>query len=76
MWSWRLALDGVPVAVAARPYFRQREGHYNLGQFLAALVDADLDDLGGRGRTTRRATRRGERPAASWSGLRTAGRPA
>jgi hypothetical protein len=72
MWSWRLQLDGVPVAVAARPYFRQREGHYNLGQFLAALADADLDGLGVQGP----ATRRGERPAASWGGHRAAGRPA
>jgi len=64
MWSWRLELDGMAVAVAARPYYRQREGQYNLGQFLAALTDAELGDLGELGPTTRRD----ERPAAAWSG--------
>jgi hypothetical protein len=64
MWTWRLELDGSVVAVAARPYYRQREGQYNLSQFLAALADAALSDavLNDLGPTSRRD----ERPAATW----------
>jgi hypothetical protein len=58
MWLWRLELDGVAVAVAARPYFRQREGQYSLGQFLAALPE-----VGPVAQTP--MTRRHERPGAS-----------
>lgn len=36
-WSWRLSLDGRLVAVASRGYLRQRECHYSLRQFLAAV---------------------------------------
>jgi hypothetical protein len=61
MWSWRLELDGVPVAVAARPYHRQREGKYNLTRFLSALADAGLSELGPN-------TRRVERAAVTRSG--------
>lgn len=35
-WTWRLDLDGRPVAIAARSYQRRREAAFNLAQFLAA----------------------------------------
>ncbi|MGW7369048.1 hypothetical protein ACWGI8_37915 [Streptomyces sp. NPDC054841] len=41
-WTWRLELDGRAVAVAGRPYLRQRECQYNLSQFLAAVPVARL----------------------------------
>ncbi|MFC7219889.1 hypothetical protein ACFQLX_17210 [Streptomyces polyrhachis] len=44
MWAWRVALDKRLVAVAPRPYRRQREAQYNLGQFLAALPAAVLPE--------------------------------
>jgi len=37
LWGWRMDLDGELVAVAARLYRRQRECHYNLAQFTAAV---------------------------------------
>ncbi|MFI1394974.1 hypothetical protein [Streptomyces sp. NPDC020681] len=41
-WTWRVELEGQVVAVAGRPYLRQRECQYNLGQFLAAVPVAQL----------------------------------
>ncbi|GGJ12731.1 hypothetical protein [Streptomyces brasiliensis] len=41
-WSWRLEIDGRAAAVAGRPYQRQRDCQYNLGQFLNAVPVADL----------------------------------
>ncbi len=35
LWLWRLELEGQVLAVAARPYRRQRECQYNLAGFLA-----------------------------------------
>ena len=43
-WSWRLAVSGTPVAVAGRPYRRQRECAYNLNHFVAAVPDALITD--------------------------------
>ncbi|HEV2342956.1 MAG TPA: hypothetical protein VGS97_02580 [Actinocrinis sp.] len=43
-WSWRLAVSGTPVAVAGRPYHRQRECAYNLNHFVAAVPDALIAD--------------------------------
>ena len=43
-WSWRLAVSGTPVAVAGRPYHRQRECAYNLNHFVAAVPDAVIAD--------------------------------
>ena len=42
LWAWRLELDGRPVAVAARRYYRQRECQYNLAHFLTAVAIARL----------------------------------
>lgn len=70
MWIWRLELDGVAVAVAARPYFRQREGQYNLGQFLAALADVTPVDLTLMVRRHERpAVSPSKRPREGWVGL-------
>ena len=44
-WGWSLALDGETVAVSCRWYRREREGAYNLTQFLAAVPTAALSDL-------------------------------
>jgi hypothetical protein len=43
-WSWRLAVSGTPVAVAGRPYHRQRECAYNLNHFVAAVPYASIVD--------------------------------
>jgi hypothetical protein len=43
-WSWRLAVSGTPVAVAGRPYHRQRECAYNLNHFVAAVPGALIAD--------------------------------
>lgn len=43
-WSWRLHVDGVPVAVGGRSYVRQRECLDNLNQFLAAVRSAGFAD--------------------------------
>lgn len=42
LWGWRVELDGRPVAAAGRLYLRQRECHYSLTQFLAAVPNAKL----------------------------------
>ncbi|MFJ3903016.1 hypothetical protein [Streptomyces sp. NPDC090025] len=41
-WGWRLEIDQRPVAVSGRPYQRQRDCQYNLGQFLNAVPVAEL----------------------------------
>lgn len=41
-WSWRLEIDGRPVAVAGRLYQRQRDCQYNFGQFRNAVPVAQL----------------------------------
>jgi hypothetical protein len=43
-WSWRLVVSGTAVAVAGRPYHRQRECAYNLSHFVAAVPDARIAD--------------------------------
>ena len=43
-WSWRLAVSGTPVAIAGRPYHRQRECAYNLNHFVAAVPGAAIAD--------------------------------
>lgn len=43
-WSWRLDLDGLPVATSSRSYLRIRECHYNLERFLVAVPTADVVD--------------------------------
>jgi len=40
-WCWRLAADGVPVAVSSRSYHRQRECVYSLDHFMAAVELAE-----------------------------------
>jgi hypothetical protein len=42
LWGWRVELDGRPAAAAGRLYLRQRECHYSLTQFLAAVPKAKL----------------------------------
>lgn len=37
-WTWQVRLDDRLVAVSSRSYQRQREGRYNLDQFLAAIL--------------------------------------
>ncbi|GIF51174.1 hypothetical protein DFJ67_3358 [Asanoa ferruginea] len=41
-WTWRIELDGVPVAASSRSYLRTRECAYNLAKFLEALPTADI----------------------------------
>ena len=41
-WTWRMELDGVPVALSSRSYLRARECMYNLTRFLEALPDAEV----------------------------------
>jgi hypothetical protein len=41
-WTWRIELDGQPVAISGRSYLRVRECHYNLDRFLAAVAIADI----------------------------------
>ncbi|HET9653867.1 MAG TPA: hypothetical protein VFP72_00805 [Kineosporiaceae bacterium] len=68
-WTWRLDLDGAAVVVASRPYHRQREAQYNLGQFLACAAEAEVGEPGPPGPRT-------GRPAALRPGSsRGAGRP-
>ncbi|MET9729545.1 hypothetical protein ABZZ79_02435 [Streptomyces sp. NPDC006458] len=43
-WSWRLEIDGRAAAVAGRPYQRQRDCQYNLGQFVNAVPVAELTE--------------------------------
>jgi hypothetical protein len=43
-WTWRVELDGRDVATAGRSYQRQRECHYNLGLFLAAVPVALISE--------------------------------
>ncbi|MFF0199603.1 hypothetical protein [Streptomyces sp. NPDC005017] len=43
-WSWRLEIDGRAAANAGRPYQRQRDCQYNLGQFLNAVPVAELTE--------------------------------
>jgi hypothetical protein len=43
-WSWRLAANGRPIAIAGRPYHRQRECAYNLDHFVAAVPMARISD--------------------------------
>jgi hypothetical protein len=42
LWGWRLESGGRSVAVAGRLYLRQRECHYSLAQFVAAVPKARL----------------------------------
>ena len=44
LWGWRLELAGRPIAVSGRLYSRQRECHYNLAQFRAAVPTAVLSE--------------------------------
>ena len=44
-WVWRVYHEDHYVAIASRSYSRQRECHYSLGQFRAALPEAAADDL-------------------------------
>lgn len=41
-WSWRIELDGEPVAVSSRSYLRARECSYNLERFLEAVPKAEV----------------------------------
>jgi len=41
-WTWRVALDDLPVATSSRSYSRQREAAYNIAAFLAAVPLARL----------------------------------
>ncbi|WP_042398630.1 hypothetical protein [Streptacidiphilus carbonis] len=42
MWAWRIAVDEVAAAASGRAYRRQRECQYNLAQFLAGVLLAEL----------------------------------
>jgi len=51
-WSWRLDLDGHPVAVSWRTYLRHRECAYSLAHFIGAVPRAVVTSAscaGGRG---------------------------
>ena len=36
-WYWQASVDGVPLAISARPFDWRRDCEHNFGQFLAAL---------------------------------------
>jgi hypothetical protein len=42
LWGWVLSLDGEPVAMSGRGYYREREARYSLDQFLVAAPAADV----------------------------------
>jgi len=54
-WTWRIDLDGEPVAVSSRSYLRARECTYNLERFLEAAPSAQV--IAGT-RSVRRGRRR------------------
>lgn len=54
-WTWRIDLDGEPVAVSSRSYLRARECTYNLERFLEAVPSAQV--IAGT-RSVRRGRRR------------------
>ncbi|GAA4691954.1 hypothetical protein [Phytohabitans rumicis] len=56
-WTWRMDLDGEPVAVSSRSYLRSRECTYNLERFLEAVPEAQV--VAGT-----RSVRRGRRRAS------------
>ncbi|MGN9911045.1 hypothetical protein ACTMTJ_26155 [Phytohabitans sp. LJ34] len=56
-WTWRIDLDGEPVAVSSRSYLRARECTYNLERFLEAVPSAQV--IAGT-----RSVRRGRRRAS------------
>lgn len=56
-WSWRIELDGEPVAVSSRSYLRARECSYNLERFMEAAPKAEV--VAGT-----RSVRRGRRRAS------------
>jgi hypothetical protein len=56
-WTWRIELDGEPVAVSSRSYLRARECSYNLERFLEAVPKAEV--VAGT-----RSVRRGRRHAS------------
>ena len=62
-WSWRIELDGAPVAVSSRSYLRARECAYNLERFLDAVPTADI--VAGT-RSAHRGRRRTEPPSGPW----------
>jgi hypothetical protein len=55
-WSWHTSLDGDPVTVSSRGYFRQREADYSLEQFRAFFPTAKVVEPP---TLTSRPTRRG-----------------
>jgi hypothetical protein len=61
-WTWRIELDGAPVAASSRSYLRTRECAYNLTKFLEALPTADI--VAGT-RSARRGRQRVE-PSVGW----------
>lgn len=58
-WSWRLELDGAPVAVSSRAYLRLRECQYNLSRFLEAVASAEIAEGLRVSRPDRRVTMSG-----------------
>jgi hypothetical protein len=64
MWGWRAELDGTPVAVASRPYYRQRESRYSLQQFLAEVAGAEVPPEPVRRRGGPRRARGGPAPVS------------
>jgi hypothetical protein len=42
LWRWQLDLAGATVAVSARSHRRERDCRYNLRQFIAATMAADV----------------------------------
>lgn len=74
LWTWRITLDGEPVARSGRMYHRERECRYSLRTFLAAVPEAQLVEgvrkIEARGRASRPRARveRTERPERTSNG--------
>jgi hypothetical protein len=72
-WTWRIDLDGEPVAVSSRSYLRARECSYNLERFLEAVPKAEVVAGTRSVRRGRRHTSVTDAPSRSSRELRNAG---
>lgn len=72
-WTWRIDLDGDPIAVSSRSYLRARECSYNLERFLEAVPKAEVVAGTRSVRRGRRHTSATDSSAQSRRELRNAG---
>lgn len=72
-WTWRIDLDGEPIAVSSRSYLRARECSYNLERFLEAVPKAEVVAGTRSIRRGRRHASVADSPAKSSRELRNAG---